>query len=203
MFFSCRCSSADVEQWRWYQRYLYQAQSQTASCRCSPSSRCPSLAPVPTASWFNLWAWDYDSGLHPCSSRGSSWSCPTSVLGSHCCWKQPPPVVLSVQLHPHQQLSGSQLWCLVGQQPCKISSCWALCGSRQQTHRGRGGAKIGATSWSSLLGHPYSSLTSLAYPSLHLVFISVCKLTSIIACTVLTNDVLVCVVHLLGDTKKK
>ena len=84
-------------QWRWHQRYLYQAQNHTGSSWWSPSCRWKSLAPIPATPWFDLWAWAHDRfhshWLHPCFYRGSGWSSPPSLLVSHCCWK-PPKVLL-------------------------------------------------------------------------------------------------------------
>ena len=47
----CTSPAAD-EQWKWHQWFLYQAQNQTAFRRCSPSHWCRSLVPVPAASWL-------------------------------------------------------------------------------------------------------------------------------------------------------
>ena len=134
-------SPAAGERWRWCQWYLYQTQSRTASHRCSPSRGCKSLVPIPAASWLDLWAWDHDNchgqGLHLCPYRGSEWSSPPSLMGSHHSWKQPLSLVSPAQLFPHQQLSASQhaqLQCQMGQQPCCISFCCVLCGSWSWTH---------------------------------------------------------------------
>ena len=64
---------------------LYQAQSWTASHQCSPSGRWKNLAPIPAASWLDLWVWDHSSyhgqGLHPCSYEDWGWSSPPVYWG--------------------------------------------------------------------------------------------------------------------------
>ena len=129
-----QCTSpAAEEQWRWHQWYLYQAQNRTASYQCSTSCGCRSLALIPAASWLDMWAWDRDS----CPYRGSGWSCPPSLLGSHRYWKQPPPVVL-----PAQSFLTSSF------QPLSYDARWAIsfavfplavyCGLGSQIHWQRG-----------------------------------------------------------------
>ena len=115
-------------------------QSQTAYHRCSPWCGWRSLAPVPVASWLDLWDWNHDSwygpGLHHCSYRGSRWSSPPSLL---------------------------------------VLNCWELINLDNEQPR------------------------VVLNPCLHLAFVSKRKLTSIIAYSVLTNDVLVCAAHSFGN----
>ena len=90
----------------------------------------------------------------------------------------------------------------MGQQPCSISFCWVLCRAGSQTHW------EGASSWKDLrelVAWPFKfdieQFSIVLHPCLHLVFVTECKLTRIIAYIVLTNNVLVCAVHLFGDTE--
>ena len=94
-------------------------------------------------------------------------------MGSHHSWKQPLSVVSSAQLFLHQQLSASRLWCQMDQQP-RCSSSW------------RDLRELIA--WPHKLNFEQPSI--VLNPCFHLVFVNEHKLTSIIAYTVLTNDVL-------------
>ena len=149
-----QCTSpAAGEQWRWHQ-YLYQAQSWTASRRCSSSRGCRSLVPIPEASWLDLWAWDHDGchgqELHPCPDNiGSEWSSPPSLMWSHCSSNSL--CQFSHQLNsfltsrfPHLNYDAR---C-----PSSLAECFADQGCRLQT----------GISGSSLPGHSNSTLSSLA-----------------------------------------
>ena len=65
-----------------------------------------------------------------------------------------------------------------------------------------GGPAVGVASGSSLLSDSNSTLGSLVlYPCLHLAIFNEHKFTSIVAYTDLANDVLVCAIHLFGNTE--
>ena len=94
-------------------------------------------------------------------------------MGSHRSWKQPLWVVLSAQLHPHQQLFSISATMADGPAALLhfilLSALWLwvmgpLGGGR--------GAAVGGTSWSSLLGHTNSTLSSLAQCSTHAIILS-------------------------------
>ena len=121
-------------------------------------------------------------------------------MGSHCSWKQPLSVVSPAKLLPHQQLSASQLWCEMGQQSYAFHFAECI------VDQGRGHTGRGASSWRDireliawLFKFDIEQPSIVLQPCLHLVFVSELKLTSIFAYTVLTNNVLVCTVHLFGD----
>ena len=120
-------------------------------------------------------------------------------MGSHHSWKQPLSVVSSAQLLPPQQLSASQVKCHMGQQPCCISFCWVLCRSGSRTHWESSWRDFRELVWPLKFNIEQPSI--VLNPCLHLIFASERKLTSIIAYTVLTNNVLVSAVHLFGDTE--
>ena len=82
---------------------------------------------------------------------------------------------------------------------CRIVSCWVLCGPSSWT-RWEGGLAIKGSSGSVLLGHSKSILSIVLNPCFHFVFVSESKLTSIIAYTILTHNILVCTVLFTENT---
>ena len=97
----------------------------------------------------------------------------------------------------HQLLSASKLWWKMSY----ILSFRVLWRSWSWTHWEVGPA-VGGTSRSSLLGHSNSTLSSHSVqPIFQLGFINERKLTSIISYTIVSSNVLVCVVQLFDITK--
>ena len=120
--------------------------------------------------------------------RGSGWSSPPSLLGSYHCLCQ-----LSYQLNSFLT-SSFQYLCYDARRVSSLAAFHlAECWSGSQTHW-EGGRQLGGP-----IAWPFKlKLEELA--CLHLVFIGECRLTSIIVCSVLINNILVFVVHLFGNT---
>ena len=89
------------------------------------------------------------------------------------------------------------LRCQMGQQPCCITFVWMLCESGMRTRCWGDLRELVAWPLKFNIEQPSIVLN----PCLHLLFVSERRLTSLIAYTVITNNILVYVVHLLCNMK--